>query len=430
MNFTPPEQSGLQWLFLDLNSYFASVEQELNPALRGRPVAVVPMMTDHTCAIAASYEAKLYGVRTGTIIRDAKRMCPKLVCVPAQHDQYVIYHHKILDEVIRHTPINKIWSIDELSSRLPPNKRNVESATTLAHRIKMGLRDHVGTQIKCSIGIAPNSFLAKVATDMKKPDGLVILEPETMAERLFALKLTDLPGINVAMNERLKKSGITSVESLWHTSPKHARRIWGSVAGERFWYNLRGYDVPDTETDRSVFGHSRILDPALRRPDAAREVARRLLIKAATRLRREEFFAARLNFSTRIIDPITRAETRWAAEARLPPAQDNFSFLRAFDDMWDAMMDETHAQQMRKVSVSLYKLCRADEITNDLFDTISPTVRQQTEKDDALSAVMDKINTKYGAESLRLGVSPKTQAGFVGTKIAFSRVPDLAEFSE
>ena len=426
MAFTPPEQSGLQWLFLDLNSYFASVEQQLNPALRGKPVAVTPANSDHTCAIAASYHAKLYGVKTGTLIRDAKRMCPKLICVPARHDQYVMYHHKILDEVITHTPINKIWSIDELSSRLPPNKRNVESAIALAARIKAGLRKNVGEAITCSIGVAPNSFLAKVATDMKKPDGLVILEPATMAEKLFALKLTDLPGINVAMNARLKKPGITSVESLWNISPKHARRIWGSVGGERFWYNLHGYDVPDIETDRSTFGHSRVLDPELRRPCDAREVTRRLLIKAATRLRREEFFAARLGFSARISDH----DEKWAAEAHLPPSQDNFSFLRALDEMWDAMMDEMHPYRIKKVSVALYKLCRADEITNDLFDELSPTTKKQTERDHALSGVMDSINAKFGAESLRLGVSPKTQKGFVGTKISFSRVPDIAEFSE
>lgn len=113
-------EPGLKWLFLDLNSYFASVEQQERPHLRGKPVAVVPMETDHTCAIAASYEAKAYGIKTGTMIRDAKKMCPNLTCVLARHDKYVEYHHKIVDEIALHTPINKIWSIDELSSRLPP----------------------------------------------------------------------------------------------------------------------------------------------------------------------------------------------------------------------------------------------------------------------------------------------------------------------
>ena len=115
---------GLKWLFFDLNSYFASVEQQENPALRGKPVAVVPMQSDYTCAIAASYEAKAYGIKTGTRILDAKQMCPNLICVPARHDIYVQYHNRILEEFIKLAPINKVWSIDELSSRLPPSKRS------------------------------------------------------------------------------------------------------------------------------------------------------------------------------------------------------------------------------------------------------------------------------------------------------------------
>ena len=96
--------SELRWLFLDLNSYFASVEQQENPALRGKPVAVVPMMADSTCAIAASYEAKAYGVKTGTPVYEAKKMCPGLKLVLARHDVYVDYHHRIFEEVIKHTP--------------------------------------------------------------------------------------------------------------------------------------------------------------------------------------------------------------------------------------------------------------------------------------------------------------------------------------
>lgn len=415
----------LSWLFLDLNSYFASVEQQAHPALRGRPVAVVPMDTDHTCAIAASAEAKAYGIKTGTIIRDAKRMCPRLVCVLARHDLYVEYHHRVIDEVIRHVPINKIWSIDELSSRLPPRQRNPDAARAVARRIKDGLRRNVGEYIKCSIGLAPNSFLAKVASDMQKPDGLVALDPRDLPGRLLRLGLTDLPGINTRMAERLRRAQVYSVEDFWNLSPRHARHIWGSVAGERFWYNLRGYDVPDTPTKTSMVGHSRILDPALRAPGPARTVARRLTIKAASRLRRKDFHAAA--FALAVRDPHGR---RWAAERRLSPAQDNFSFLRALDELWAAMLADLRPSALKKVSVTLYELRRADDITPDLFDRVSPAVQNRIARDEKLSAIMDAINGKYGAESLRLGTTPQTRAGFMGTKIAFSRIPDREEFHE
>src|SRR5215472_12331541 len=133
-----------KWLFLDLNSYFASCEVQERPELRGKPVAVVPMETDYTVAIAANYIAKAYGVKTGTRIIDAKRMCPGLRCVLARHDVYVRYHHLILAEVIKHIPITRVCSIDELSSRLPPGRRNRASVESIAHRLKTGLRAHVG----------------------------------------------------------------------------------------------------------------------------------------------------------------------------------------------------------------------------------------------------------------------------------------------
>lgn len=409
------------WLFLDLNSYFASVEQQRHPELRGRPVAVVPVVTDFTCAIAASYEAKAYGIKTGTIIGDAKKMCPQLRCVLAQHNHYVEYHHKIVDEFVRHTPLNKVWSVDEMSSRLPPNKRTPETASALAERIRQGIWKNVGECINCSIGIASNSYLAKVATDMKKPNGLVILDQSNVRDKLFKLDLIDLPGINVRMEERLRKAGIATVEQLWNISPKHARMIWGGVGGERFWYNLHGYHIPDLDTHPSMIGHSRILDPELRTPSKARQVARRLTIKAAARLRRKEFFATRFYLSARSDDT-----NKWSGEIQLHPAQDTFTFLRHLDDMWAIMVDEARPYKIRKLSITMHGLKKAGEISLDFFRTET----RQTRRNEALSQAIDKLNEKYGAETLQLGVSPQTSAGYLGTKIAFSRVPEMAEFNE
>lgn len=415
----------LPWLFLDLNSYFASVEQQENPALRGQPVAVVPMDTDATCAIAASYEAKAYGIKTGTKIYEAKRLCPTLKCVQARHDIYVKYHHRILEEVIKYIPINKVWSVDELSSHLPPRLRNEDAITAQVKLLKQGLRRNVGEAIRCSVGVAPNSFLAKVATDMEKPDGFVILHPDKLPGPLLNLKLTDLPGINVNMKRRLNNAGIFTMEAFWNLSPKHARKIWGSVGGERFWYNLHGFQVPDTQTKTSVIGHSRVLDPELRILSKARLVARRLTVKAAGRLRRKEFYATCFDLSVRTTD-----KKRWAGRVKLSPSQDNFAFLHALDELWQKMKWDAQPYALHKVSVTLHGLCRQEEITPDLFDSSSQSYQALQKKNGALSETMDMLNQKYGAETIQLGVSPQTRAGYVGTKIAFSRVPDLAEFEE
>jgi DNA polymerase-4 len=420
-------QNSYQWLFLDLNSYFASVEQQDRPALRGKPIAITPLPSESTCAIAASYEAKAFGIRTGTKIYDARRMCPDLICVPARHDIYVKYHHKIIEEVVKHTPINKICSIDELSSRLPPNKCNKEAATELAGRIKAGIKQNVGSAIRCSIGIAPNAFLAKVATDMMKPDGLVVLDKENIVSRLFDLKLTDLPGINVGMKTRLMKSGIYSVEQFWNLSPKHARAVWGGVQGERFWYRLHGYDIPDEITHTSMIGHSRILDPELRIPDIAKQVARRLTIKAAGRLRRTPFYASEFALSVR---EAGECGMKFSMARRVSPAQDNYSFLEALEILWDEMTRSLNPWRIKKINIALYNLHEAKNITPDLFEQESAQGTERQHKHETLSNLMDKINQKYGAEAIRLGVSPKTQAGYVGTKIAFHHIPDMEEFNE
>src|SRR5208337_4195962 len=115
---SPVSGPALNWLFVDLNSYFASVEQEVRPELRGRPVAVVPMMADTTCCIAASYQAKAHGVKTGTLVGEARRICPGLQLVEARHELYVEYHHRIVAAVEQCVPVTAVLSIDEMGCRL------------------------------------------------------------------------------------------------------------------------------------------------------------------------------------------------------------------------------------------------------------------------------------------------------------------------
>jgi DNA polymerase-4 len=157
----------------------------------------------------------------------------------------------------------------------------------------------------------------------------------------------------------------------------------------------------------------------------ARQVARRLTVKAASRLRRKDMYAKMFQLSVRTGD-----DERWSGAVKLPPAQDNFSFLEALDRLWLGMTAEMRPTKLKKISMVMSDLVRQGEITPDLFDFNAPEKQRAQAKFDALTGVMDGINRKFGAESIQLGVSPRTSAGFVGTKIAFSRVPDIEEFSE
>ncbi len=428
MNMMELQGEGARWLFMDMNSYFASCEQHERPELRGKPVAVVPMMTDSTCAIAASYEAKAYGIKTGTMIHEAKQRCPNLICVLARHDIYRRYHDRFLEVMDLHTPVTKIWSIDEAASRLEPWKRPVPHALATAHAIKKSLRENIGPSLRASIGLAPNGYLAKVASNMQKPDGLVLLEAKDLPGPLLKLELRDLTGVGPNMEKRLNRAGLWTMQQLWDTHPKQLRGIWGSVEGERFWYRLHGYDVPDLEHGKSVVGHSRILDPDSRSPDRAMDVTRRLTVKACSRLRRYGMSAASFSLSVRGVEDWQR----WSRDVRLHPASDNLTFVRLVHSLWFQMMDELRPQRLKKVSITLHGLQQDGLVTGDLFaDNWAETKKDNARvKNEKLSIYMDELNARYGANTVHFGVVPETRAGYVGTKIAFSRIPDMAEFSE
>lgn len=422
-------EPGIKWLFMDLNSYFASVEQQENPTLRGKPVVVIPTDTDYTCVIAASYEAKAYGVKTGMAVKDAKKLCPNLRCTTGHHDLYVRYHHEIISQVIKHTPINKICSIDELSSRLPPNKRNVVAATKIAHDIKQSIWDNVGRYINCSVGLAPSSLLAKIACDMNKPDGLTFLQQEDLPSSLYALELTDIPGIGANMKRRLNKFNVSSVKDLCSVSSKQARTLWGSVLGERFWYLLHGYDIEKAPTQTTTIGHSRVLDPQMRTAEKSYIVLRSLTMKAAYRLRKKSLYTRNIHVSIR-----TSSGIKISANTTISATQDPFNILQHIDNLWQELLggitnnsSEFFAPiKIKKVSVSLNKLISNDKITEDFFAN-SPD-QKSSQKTLALTQALETLQEKYGKPVVSLGVPPIMAAEFTGTKIAFSRIPEKEEF--
>jgi DNA polymerase-4 len=415
----------LRWLYIDFNSYFASVEQQLDSRLRGRPVAVVPVMTDATSAIAASYEAKTFGIKTGTPIYEAKQLCPDIICVLAQHERYVDFHHRILEEVDKHIPVSAVCSIDEVACKLMNNETSHKRITEIAHAIKQGLAKNVGEYVKCSIGVAPNRYLAKIATDLKKPDGFTILTSDDLPQRLFSLSLRDLPGIGRNMEKRLYKAGIYDMRTLLSRSPRHMRKAWGSVWGERIHYLLRGIDLPDEDTTRSSIGHSHVMAPELRDPAKARYVARRLTLKAASRLRRMGYYASGFHLSVRSENGL-----RYESFERCYRAQDSMTFLHLLDTAWKNIMREAGRARIRKASVVLSGLVPPSVQQPELFNPVSEEEIQRRRKAEKISVALDKINHRFGRDSVLVGMLPSQGKTFSGTKIAFTRIPDMEEFLE
>src|SRR5512142_49222 len=162
----------LRSLLVDFNSYFASVEQQVEPRLRGKPLGVVPMLADTTVCIAASVEAKTFGVKTGTKVAEARKLCPEIEFVIARHALYIDYPHRAVAVVDSVVPVRAVLSIDEMDCELTGRWREPARALDLARKVKSTLASQMGEHLRTSIGIGPNTFIAKTASAMVKPDGL------------------------------------------------------------------------------------------------------------------------------------------------------------------------------------------------------------------------------------------------------------------
>jgi DNA polymerase-4 len=429
INTFPMGDPRLRWLFLDLNSYFASVEQELRPELRGRPMAVVPLLADTTCCIAASYEAKGYGVRTGTQVGEAKRLCPGIVLVEARHELYVDYHHRVVEAVESCLPVTSVMSIDEMACRLLGREQPLLAALELAREVKAAVRRKAGSTLRCSVGLATNRYLSKVASDMEKPDGLVALMPDLLHDALSALTPRDLPGVGARMEKRLHQAGIRTMEQLLALDREQMHAAWGGIGGEKLWHWLRGEDFGDAELEHAKsIGHSHVLSPELRTPEGAYAVANKLLHKAAMRLRKARLWASNMTLTIRFAVASSAASSKhssgihqqpWAQSTQLLECQDNQTLLEGLQHLWSKRPADRAHQKPFFVGVSLGNLVPDHLHTLSLFSGL-----EEEGKRTRLSSTMDRVNYKYGTNTLCFA-SVLLAGAAAPTRIAFSSIPDL-----
>jgi DNA polymerase-4 len=425
---SPENPPLLNWLFVDMNSFFASVEQDTRPELRGRPVGVVPMMADTTCCIAASYEAKTFGVKTGTIVADAKRLCPGLVLIEARHEIYVDYHRRIVDAVESCLPVTAVLSVDEMACRLMGRERPLLAAMALGRQVKARIQERVGPMIRSSVGLATNRYLAKVASNMEKPDGLVALPKDILPEALRQLTLRDLPGIGARTEKRLNEKGIRTMDALLALTCEQAGELWGSVWGERLGYWLRGedFDMPETEHLKSL-SHQHVLAPEMRTPEKAWAVAHKLLHKAAMRLRAADLWAGSIGLAIGFALPrgegaVNRfgAPTRgWKAELRLSECQDNQTLIAALSRLWASRPDGAAFERPYFIGVHLNGLVPGRLHSLNLFDG-----SEDEQNRVRLLTAMDALNNKYGLSTLA-PATMLTAFKAAPTRIAFHTIPEL-----
>ncbi|MEG1452762.1 Y-family DNA polymerase [Brevundimonas sp.] len=430
-----PDLAQLRWLFIDLNAFFASAEQQMNPQWRGRPVIVRPVASEYSGAIAASYESRPYGIRTGTKVSEARKLCPDLIVAEARPDVYVQLHKQIMAEINLHIPVFKVGSIDECSCELQGPERIEANAVALARRIQQGIKDNVGECLRSSVGLAPSRFLAKTACGMKKPDGLTILRLNELPAPLLDLPVSDFPGIGPRMQKRLAAAGVHSTAELWAMSAKQARHVWNSVEGERIWRGLHGLhtELPPELPPASI-GHSHVLGAEMRTPEKTRAVARRLLVKCGARLRRMEMTGAVLGLHIEMEggDRFDRRQSwqrgeRVAVQCHLDPTQDTFALLAALDGLWQQALPTLKRGRPNTVGVNIHGLKPRAAFEADLFSDgpdmngKAPSLR--------LSQAMDALNKRFGKDTVSIGPNAGLPA-YIGAKIAFNRIPDEEDFWE
>ena len=275
------------FLHLDMNSYFASVEQQANPHLRGKPIGVVATMTPHGCIIASSVEAKAKGIKTGCRVQDARRIDPNVIIIPNDSEKYITCTAGIFSILNEYTEEIEPYSIDEAFLDLTGFVRSYDEAAAMGEIIRRRIQDEVGDWLKCSIGIAPTRWLAKFGGDTAPKGGTLIVEPNNFTETIDPRELTDAWGIANRLASRLHDLNIYTLGELRRYPMMNLIQSLG-VMGYYLWANVNGIEIPGLRTSEhpKSIGHQHVFAKRATSLDYAKAVLAKLCEKAGRRLRR------------------------------------------------------------------------------------------------------------------------------------------------
>ncbi len=404
----------LRALAIDFNSYFASVEQQERPELRGQPLIVVPVLAETTGSIAVSLEAKKLGLQRNVRVAEARQQCPGIIVVEARPEVYIRYHRQLKAIVDRYAPVKKVQSIDEIECELSGDLAQPTRALAVAEEIRQAIYREAGRCLRCSIGIGPNWFIAKLASDLQKPDGLVLFDDGDLPSKLIErnVQLGDFTGIGPNMVKRLQAAGIPDVATLYAATSAKLRSVWGSIEGERFYAWLHGDVSERAEPRHSTIGHSHVLPPEKRNPTEALAVLHRLLQKAAMRLRHEGFYAGGLQVSVSYRD-----DTDWSTDIQFNETQDTIHFTHVLNELWTRRPPAHQRKAPKHVGIILHRLLAANLHIADLFEAKKEEARTK------LFTAVDTLNKALGKNSVYLG-GAHGATGYAPMRIAFTRIPE------
>ena len=386
-------------MHIDQNAFFASVEQQATPELRGKPIAVVGGH-GRTVITTSSYEARAKGVKTGMAIWEAKRCCPELIIVVGDNKKYQYTSSRIVEMMRDYTPEVEVFSIDEAWLDVTHSLGIFGTPERIAYLLKARIRESFG--ITCSVGIAPNKLLAKLASDMKKPDGLTVIKPEEVGRVMERLPVGELCGIGKKTAYQLKVMNIHTCGELGRCDEARLTRKFG-IVGRRLKEMGQGKDPSPViqfgeEDDVKSVGHSRTLECDIDDPGEIRRRLLQLSEMVGSRARRYGVSGKTIHLYVRYADFFSS----WGKQTTLR------NYVNLSDEIYRGALSildtvELH-QPVRLLGVSLSNLKRQAEQL--------PLFEEDRKRFFATHA-MDEINHKFGDMAVTFGslLPDKSQAG-------------------
>lgn len=404
-------------MFIDMNSFFASCEQQDDINLRHKPVAVCTYLSPYSPIIAPSIEAKRFGVKTGMRMNDAKKLCPELIQVDTTPNKYRDYHVKIMDVLRSYSQDVIPKSIDEAVINFKNYHLVYKDLHQLGLQIKQDITLKVGDYLKCSIGLAPNTFLAKLASGIQKPDGFVTITPETIDEVLGKLKLESLPGIAKGTSRKLVMAGINSPLELRYAQPQFLKNALKSIVGY-YWYCRLNFMEVDLSSKpyKSMQAMRQISQENRKSIQYLQDLMLSLSMRLEKRMVTQELYARSINIYFGYEDG-----TSWANHTRSElPIQDGNRLLEIYKKLIADGEVETGEplinHKMTSMSLNVSAFVTSDLVQSDMFYT--------DQKRDHLRKIVYQIKNRFGSESIMKGAEVTRQKAFQDM-IGFGSIKDL-----
>lgn len=406
-----------QTMHIDLNSAFATIEQQANPLLRGKPIGVCSYTTPGGIILAASYEAKALGIGTGTSVRDAKRICPNIFVMMPDPDKYYYVNSLLYRLLYSYTSDLVPLSIDEFVIDFGSSRKvHTKSLENIAKEIKRRIHYEIGDWVRVNIGIGTNRFLAKTAAGLHKPNGLDVITHTNLRDIYASLELRDLCGINYRMEARLNTCGIYSpVEFLDASEEILHKRVYKSIEGFRWHKRLRGWEVDGVTYGRKSYGNDYAIYLATDKKRELAQMLMKLCEKTGRRLRKDGYLARGAHLWLYYADG-----TYWHHGKKQRGVL--YSTNEIFLEIMRIFNKQPEVKAVSKLGVSVYSIEPTTPEQMELFETTATKQRQ-------VASAVDNINDTYGEFSIIPALMMKMENTII-KRVPFGASKDLKPIYE